>query len=708
LNRPRLLRHFHLVASAAFLLLTQHAFGQIDSLDRVIRSVAHDSIRVRLCNEYSASLVNQNVNQGMAYAVRAIGYAQKLGDKKGEAYGLVNLGYANYYSGNTDTALILYQKAMTLAREAGDSLDVVRACNRIAFSYREQGNAAEALRYYNMALAGNPNEMFRAEAAFTYLNIGLLYHDQDKFADALKNELKGLEIYREINDESKIANAYARLGNLSIDQGDTAKGTEYYQKALDLFSKNNHLRGVAICLNNLAAIYGGRKDYKTELYYYLRAQEIREKIGDKNGVALVCGNIGSTYMKMGNYEKANEYYHKSLALAKKIDYKDILQLASLNLSVLFDTLHQPDSALFYYRLYHATYDSINSEASRRQVNELNAEFEKAGRDKEILALQRESELQNTRNWVMGIGLLLLCILIAVVWRNAERSKKANVILETQKTEIAAKNRIVEEQHRDMLDSINYAQRIQEAILPRDEERLRLFPSSFVFFRPRDIVSGDFWWMSMSGGVKLIAVADCTGHGVPGAFMSMIGNTLLNEIVNEKKITDPGIILNQLSQGITAALRQHEDADNSPDNFSTTSIVKDGMDISLCAFDETAGMLFFAGANNPLLYRSGDQLFELKGDRQPIGFFAADKKPFNVQVVPLKDVDAVYLFSDGYADQFGGENAKKFKISRLKELLLSLKDQTAEQQVKVVEKNFFDWKGNLEQVDDVLLIGIKIR
>jgi serine phosphatase RsbU (regulator of sigma subunit) len=672
--------------------------AQVDSLRRIISSTKEDSVKFRLCNEFSETLSASDNKSAMAFAQMAIAIAEKHSDKKGKSKGMNNFAYALYYTGKSDSAIKILNESIALSREAGDSSNIYWALNRVGFIYREKGDFAKALIAYNQALASNTGEKNKVEAANSYLNIGVIYNDQKNYPDALRYEEKGLKLYTEAGETARIANCYARLGNTYLEMKDTLKATKDYETSLGLFTKANNPRGIAVCLNNIANIYKDKKDIPKALDYYGRAMAMREKIGDKNGVAIICNNMGVLYTGLKDYDKAIELFEKSVQISKDLGFKDQLKDNYSGLSQAYEEKGDDRAALTYYKLYKETYDSLFNEKNNQQINELNAKFDTERQKRDNEELTKENEFQVRKNLFMTAAIGLLLILVRVVWRNARRSKQANVLLQQQKNEISSQKKIVEEQHRDILDSINYAKRIQRAVLPTQEDIHKLFPRSFCFFRPRDIVSGDFWWIGETGSTKLIAVADCTGHGVPGAFMSLIGNTALNEIVKEKHIADPGEILQHLSQYIVTSLKQ----ENNPELMSG---VKDGMDISLCAIDETNGVLKFAGANNSLYYVEQGMLKEAKGDRQPVGVFEGLIKPFTVHSLPLKNIDAFYIFSDGFADQFGGPQGKKFKSAQLQELINASWKKTPAEQSEALSTAFYSWKGNLDQVDDVLLMGV---
>lgn len=267
----------------------------------------------------------------------------------------------------------------------------------------------------------------------------------------------------------------------------------------------------------------------------------------------------------------------------------------------------------------------------------------------------------------------------------------------QKEELIEKNTIIEVAYNDIKSSINYAKRIQEAILPIKDEIKDSFPNSFIFFKPRDVVSGDFYWFTNHNNCFIIACVDCTGHGVPGAFMSMIGNTLLNEIVIEKNITKPSEILNLLHERVRQSLKQ--DMENSE--------TRDGMDVSICVINNNKMELQYAGANRSLLFIRDSKLQEIKPNKQPIGGDQMDEdRIFTNHSIDLRENDSIYMTTDGFADQFGGEKGKKYMVKRFHQTLIEIQEISMEAQDKKLETIISNWQGSLEQVDDILVIGIK--
>jgi serine phosphatase RsbU (regulator of sigma subunit) len=296
-------------------------------------------------------------------------------------------------------------------------------------------------------------------------------------------------------------------------------------------------------------------------------------------------------------------------------------------------------------------------------------------------------------------------LAGLVKERTQELELRNVELEQQKEEIMTIAENLRQahdeislQHKNTKASINYAKRIQTAILPFAERMSETFPHHFIYYAPRDVVSGDFYFFEDKGDKVLLAVVDCTGHGVPGAFMSMIGYVLLNDIINKENILEPDLVLNELHKGIRHSLRQKQTQNN------------DGMDIGVLVWDKSAHSFSFAGARNNLIYFRNQELHQIKGDKLLIGGEQREiERIFSRQTVVLEPNEEVtfYLYSDGFHDQFGGEIPKKYSTPRLKEFLTRLQRHDMKTQKELAKEEFLSWKGNQSQTDDVMLIGIKI-
>jgi serine phosphatase RsbU (regulator of sigma subunit) len=338
-------------------------------------------------------------------------------------------------------------------------------------------------------------------------------------------------------------------------------------------------------------------------------------------------------------------------------------------------------------------------AAEYAAKEFSLKAEQAQREAKIQSEKRAKEEELARQRVItaaaAVGGLLLLVLLGVAVNAYRNKKKANQVIEKQKAEVEHQKLLIEVRNREVHDSITYAKRLQDAILPPVKLWKTYLPESFVLYQPKDIVAGDFYWMEVSSGLILFAVADCTGHGVPGAMVSVVCSNALNRAVKEFGLHEPGRILDKVTELVVETFERSE------------SEVNDGMDISLCCLNPADKTLLWSGANNPLWIARNAELIEVKPDKQPVGHFEG-VKPFTTHKFQLQGGDSVYLFSDGFADQFGGGSGKKFKYRQLKEKILALSPLPAEEQKTVLENIFHEWRGNLEQVDDVCLVGFKIN
>jgi serine phosphatase RsbU (regulator of sigma subunit) len=309
-----------------------------------------------------------------------------------------------------------------------------------------------------------------------------------------------------------------------------------------------------------------------------------------------------------------------------------------------------------------------------------------------LSAEREKR-QQLIAYGAGGGLVMVLLFAFFILNRLQVTRRQKIVIEGQKQIVEEQKELVEEQKKDLTDSIHYAENIQQSLLPTIDDLKEVLPDGFVLFQPKDIVSGDFYWLQHHKEKVYFAACDCTGHGVPGAFMSMIGSSLLDEAVVEKGITQPNEIFFDVRKGFIDALKQTGDTQ------------KDGMDATLIAWDKKNTLQAAAALNPVLLIRNGE-IRELKPDRQPVGYLTGKQKPFTHHELKLERGDTVYIFSDGYSDQFGGPKDKKFMMKNFKKLLLSIQDKTMNEQKTILEATMAEWKGDAEQIDDILVMGVR--
>ncbi len=687
----------------------------IDSLVIFLKTAEEDTVKVNSLNLLSTQYTNTgSYEQALKCAQQAEQQAEKFNYQKGIAVSYHNIGTVYWYKGDYEKSLDSHSKALQIRQTIVDKQGMASSYNNIGLVYTNLGNYEKSMESYLIALKIRQEIGEKQGIASTYNNIGNIYRSQGKTEKALDNYLKSLKIKEEIrmgspNDignKKGLGNSYNNIGLVYTDQGDYVRSLDYYLKAIKIRLEIGDKQGVAYSYTNIGNIYYLQGKYEKALNNQMRSLKIDEEIGFKEGIAVVCANIGSVYMRQNKLEKAYYYFNRSLTLSKEIGYKAGVKVAYISLSELSEIQGDYKQSYNYHKLYSDIKDTLLNEQSSRQIAEMNTKYDSEKKDKELIKKdaeiskqQAETESQNLQRNAFIIGFILVLVLAFFILRSYREKQNANNLLEEKNQLIENQKQLVEEKNLKITDSINYGKRIQQAILPSQTLIKTLLPDSFVFFRPKDIVSGDFYWLSEKNGKLLIAVVDCTGHGVPGAFMSMIGNTMLNEIVNVKNVFEPDKILDHLNKGIVSILHQ---------NNSETNTQDDGMDITILAIDKTNNEVAFAGANHFAYLIRNNELKTLKGDVFSIGgMFGKEDITFSNQKIKIEKGDAFYLFTDGLVDQFGGEKNTKFLSSRFEQLLKNIQQPDMEQQKEKLITAFDDWKGSNKQLDDVCVFGVKI-
>ncbi|MBX7093482.1 MAG: SpoIIE family protein phosphatase [Flavobacteriales bacterium] len=573
--------------------------------------------------------------------------------------------------------------------------------------------------------------------------LGTIYTDLGQFSEAAQCYYNAIDIYKKENDESGLAFVYANMSNLENVRGNKNKMLYYLKEAMRIFQKNGNKRSVAGVCNNLASYYASTNNLDSAFYYInlsgkiIEEGNIREYYGnhmamlgdlysmkkDKAKAKECFDNAEKYFVELGNYYdlthmimmKANyamdekdwkgaiQSYNAAEESAKRIGMNEDLRNIYKKRSQCYEQLGDFANGLRDFQKYSQLNDSLNSVASTNKLNELNVKMETEKKTQELELVKKNSALQEIKNQqqeerigqqnlVIAVGvifLLVVAFLALFLFRSNKAKQKINAQLQEQKA-------IIEEKNKEIVDSITYAKRLQSAILPSDRLMKESLGDYFLLYKPKDIVAGDFYWMEKVGNKLLFAVCDCTGHGVPGAMVSVVCHNALHTVVTEMGITEPGKILDKVRELVVATFEKNEQE------------VRDGMDVSLCCYHPATGELEWAGANNPLwVIHSHDQenLVEFRPDKQAIGK-TENAKAFSTQRLMVNAGDRIYLFSDGYADQFGGDKGKKMKSSNFQKLLLQSTTLSLANQEKELDSTFESWKGNFEQLDDVCVMGIQ--
>lgn len=607
------------------------------------------------------------------------------------------IAYGWYY-GEYDKGIRYGRESLKQARKHKNDSIAGLMHNNIGIVYDYKGNYPNALTHFYLALRIAERIKDRQSEAYVLSNIGLIYNNQKLHQKALQYHQKSLKIRREINDEKGLSASINNMAIVLMDMNEYDKAIGYYNESVNIDLRLNDSLGLADDFNNLGVCYQKKKDFKKSEFYQLKSLKIREKLEQVLGVSNSKLNLGIISLNQNELDRAEKYLSEAAVIAKQLGAKEILKSVYQGLSDLGNKKGDYKMAYHYLVLFRELEKELaNEENIRKQTQEeMNYQFDK---EREIQRLnQLKTALENKKKqeqaFIINGAIAIVGILILgfsfILYRRWSEAKKQKIIIEE-------KSRLVAEKNHEILDSINYAKRIQTAILPSLQLRERVLPEHFVLYEPKDIVAGDFYWLEETKDAIIFAVADCTGHGVPGAMMSVVCHNALNRSVKEFGLRDPGLILDQTRELIVDELSKEEDID-----------ISDGMDISLCSWNKETNQITWAGANNPLWIwkKEMSELVEIKPNKQPIGKHF-DIQPFTSHVVELEKGDRIYLITDGFADQFGGPESKKFKAKNLKNLLIQISGERIHQQIGILKSTFFEWKGELEQIDDVCIMGIEI-
>lgn len=572
----------------------------------------------------------------------------------------------------------------------------------------QKSNYPEALKDYFEALKIYKEYNNQVRLANTYNNIGTIYCQIDNFSEALKYYLAALQLKQETHSKN-LDNSYNNIGVTYLNLGNYDEAIKNHLLALELSKKDNDTSGIAITLSSLGNVCSKQTNYKEALNNYLPSLELFKVLNDTLQISGTCINIGETYLKLNEIKKASAFFYNALELSSKANIKDHIKNCYYNISVIDSMQNRWPDAYKNYRLYTLYKDSIDNEESKSKIlqltlkNEFDAKEAQQKEKETIMAAEKKN--QNLILLFVSGMLILVAAFAIVVARSLRLTRKQKDTIELQKNEVSHQKELLAHKNKEVTDSINYAQRIQKALLASDKvlnENLNKnghdTPSYFIFFQPKDIVSGDFYWaVTLKNRNFALVTADSTGHGVPGAIMSMLNIACLNEAVNGKQLTEPNEILDYTRTKIIENLTNDGSAEGG----------KDGMDCSIIVFEESTGILKYAAANNPVWIVRQEELIELLPDKMPVGKHERDKIPFSFHTQTLQTGDVIYTITDGMPDQFGGPKDKKYMSKQLKELLKAISALPMDIQKQKIAEEFNSWKGKAEQVDDVTIIGIRI-
>lgn len=674
------------------------------------------------------------------YASQAYSIAEKTNNQEGMAEALSKQSSAYFLYGDEEKNLEYASKALLIYEELKDKAQIAYHLGYVGYAHRKLGNYVSALSYSLRCLKMFEDMKDDLGIARVTSSIGMIHFEQKNIEQAYHYKNQSLDIFTKLGDVNGQIENLKDLGNILNFAGEHEQALNYLNQAGKLAQEHNKRRDYALCLNDIGKVYYNQKMLQEALNFYSNALEIFKLIDNKgDNIATLC-NIGEVYNSQTEHLKAIGFYQQAVQQAEAYKRLPDLQKAYQGLAQTYSYLQNFEQAYDYQNRHVVLKDSIFNLESQQKMLSLQVAAENEKREA-VLDAQFVKEKQNRFIFIGLISvLLIISILTLVFYYSNFKNKEINEVLQKQNQEIVKqkeeiteqadelkeasekifqKNIIIEKKNEDITASINYAKRIQTSMLPSTEMIHNILPESFVFFRPKEIISGDFYWFAevvptlsllKTGNYKkkvVLVAADCTGHGVPGALMSMLGDSLLNQIVYDKEIYSPDLILNELHRGIQKVL--HQGANEN----------KDGMDVSVCTIDFENNILEFAGASNPLVYVQPDvadmpQIHHIKGDRLHIGGGAFKNKnsSFHKHTIHLDKPTTFYIFSDGFQDQFGQEEGssepRKFLPKHFRELLFCIHHLDMAQQKDILELTLRDWKGKKhKQTDDILVIGVRI-
>lgn len=733
--------------------------GDTDSLEFELLKTSNKKQKVDLLNKLLDAYDYSDSVKYLSRAHEAIHLSGEIKYEFGLALSHKNLGdfYQRQYK--IDSALNHYNMALSLFRSMTYDELTGETLYKIGTLFFATSNYQAALKYTNESLEifqilDNKKRLASVHSLLCDIKSIMGFKES-----AIENCRISLDLYETLELSDGKASLLNSIGNIYLDIGQHEKSEQYFNQALFIARSKNDPYTTATSLSNLGHMYLEKGAYEEAILYFNRAMEIDHQQKDIAGLGYSYYNLGMAHMKLGNYNEAMNqleqslsyagqsidlelqakvyseignlhsemgqyqdaigFLKKSMGIAQRIDSDPILQTIYNNLAKYYDRLGDQENALIYFKLYMLHRQEMYAHQSALKIAEAEALYDLEKKERQIQLLRSENRIKdleaaekNMMNIWLITGLVFVFGFSVVIYRQYRLQNKANRILQEQKEainrqkgeissqrdDIEKTNHILADKNRQITDSIEYARRIQFSLLPGAALLKDHFRESFILYMPRDIVSGDFYWMSKKSDHIIVAVVDCTGHGVPGAFMTVLANSLLNQIsMDYKDWEHPEKILDMLDKKIVENLNQH----------GITLSAFEGMDIALCIINYKTRELNFAGAKMPLYHVRDGDLDQLKGDRFSIGGNDVKEKKFTNKSIKLRENDMIYMATDGFQDQFGGEKGKKFMKLHFRNFLKTLSGKPAEEQHDQLRSVFNEWKGYNVQTDDVLVFGIRI-
>ncbi|MDP3556124.1 MAG: tetratricopeptide repeat protein [Bacteroidota bacterium] len=674
----------------------------IDSLTSVLRKEKEVDKKIDL---YSIICENSEGTQLLRIAKEYYAFSKTNRSEKGVAQACDNLGY--YYQINKpDSAIYFYKQALSFYEKQKDPFRISTFHNQLGVCYFTKGDLNAALDHFLKC-----TEYTDKKKGFVLNNIAQIYVKLGQLEKAMATYSQSINYFNLEGDTTMAAAINQNIGMMYLEKFEYDKAEKYLLSALNKISPQHYSYTQALA--NLGLNYSLKGEPEKGKIYLLKAASLFRKENNLQGLAFTLANLGTTYSLLGKDYEALTNCIEGYELSKKLGFLENIEKTSRMLARIYEKKGDYKNSLKYTKIYHQSKDSLVSEKIANKLNESNIKYETTLKDLELIkqaekigkseiVIQKQNvEAEKKQKFIFILSLFGLFVFSfsIFIFRAYKQKQQANKVITQQKNEVEKQKQIIEQQkeiveehQKEILDSIHYAKRIQNTLLAHQDFVDENLPQNFIFFNPKDIVSGDFYWAAKKGDKFYIAACDSTGHGVPGAFMSLLNIGFLSEAINEKGIEKPNEVLNFVRERLIANISKEGQ--------------QDGFDGVLVCFDNKNKQITYSAANNSPLLIQNNLIINLEGDRMPVGI-GERKEDFKLYTINANPGDTLYLYTDGYADQFGGPKGKKFKYKPLNELLLQNNSQPLHEQKNKLKINFENWKGTLEQVDDVCVIGIKI-
>lgn len=684
-----------------------------------------DTQYVNLLNVTGFNYYSSAPQKTLQYGEEALKLSQKLKFDKGIAESYNTLGIHQLVTGNYPEAIKYYKQAMKMFRKVKNLEKVAKLQFNLGTVASNQAQYNVAIDYYLKAAKYFQKVKNTRALADCYNNMGVAYKRRKGHKDAAHYYALALEGYKAVNSQIGITSAYINLGRISQVMKQYPKALDYYNKALTITFKTGSKRARAACYHNIGEVKAALNTHKEAIEYYQKSNTIEEELGNPNTQGITNNFMAESYRILKQYDKAAKYLIKAYMLAQKSGAQEVLKENYLFQSRLDSATGKTLKALANYQKYTTLKDSIFNQQKSAQIAQMKTQFETEQKENQILLLEQEQKNQQSTIQRQNLIILLICLgmatalfLVVMVYRFYRAKKKSNEQLMqlnnelyqqqdeiiTQRDFIEDQRQQLEKQHYGITQSLKAANHLQQATFPHPSDINQILPQHFVFFKPKNIVSGDFYWVEKIDQKTFVVVGDGTGHGVIGAFMAMLATALLDRIIKSLRITEPVSILTMMNQEVRNILHQQ---DNNNQN---------GMDLGICVFEDSSPdddqntpdntiQLTFGGAKRPLWYAYPgiEDIGEIEGSRKAIGGFLKNKKEFTQQTIQLPRDTTFYMFSDGYPDQNNTER-EKFSQARFKKLICNMHLKSLKEQNAILESTLVEYMQGTEQRDDMAVMG----